>query len=61
MRLSKAEKEAIIDVLNEKLAGGANDLRDSLGISNDQAAKLMRHLDSACTKIARTLKRDSTI
>ena len=31
-RLTKAEKSALVDVLNERIAGGTEDLRDALGL-----------------------------
>lgn len=50
-RLTKREKEAVIDVLNEKLAGGAEDLRDALGISLAEAEKMMTRLERAVQKL----------
>ena len=54
-RLTKLEKSAVVDVLNERIAGGADDLRDAMGISEKAAEKMMERLESATEKLARKL------
>lgn len=50
-RLTRLEKEAVIDVINERLAGGAEDLRDAMGISLAEAEKMMTRLERAVQKL----------
>jgi hypothetical protein len=60
-RLTKAEREAVVDVLNERLAGGTDDLADALGIEDeDEAAKMMERLRSARNKLRATARAKST-
>jgi hypothetical protein len=51
MRLTNAEQEAIRVVLCERLAGDARDLEDALGISEQDAIKMMARLESALGKL----------
>jgi hypothetical protein len=51
VRLTKKEKLAIIDVLNERMAGGVEDLRDALGISLKEAEQMMTRLERAAVKL----------
>ena len=53
-RLTKLEKSAVVDVLNERIAGGVEDLRDALGISEKDAEKMMDRLESVVTKLGRS-------
>ena len=53
-RLTKLEKSAVVDVLNERIAGGVEDLRDALGISEKDAEKMMDRLESVITKLGRS-------
>jgi hypothetical protein len=51
-RLTKKERDAVVDVLNEKLAGDAEDLRDALGLETVEAGEAMLALlDSAMLKL----------
>lgn len=52
-RLTKKEKEAVIDVLNERLAGGPDDLRDALGISIEDAQRMMTRLENVISKLSK--------
>ena len=54
-RLTKLEKSAVVDALNERIAGGPEDLRDALGLSQKDAEKMMERLESAVTKLSGTL------
>jgi hypothetical protein len=52
-RLTKKEKEAIVAVLHERLAGSAMDMRDALGLASEEAAEnMMAELQSAVTKLS---------
>jgi len=51
VRLTKLEKEAVVDVLNERLAGGAEDLRDALGLTMKEAERMTERLQSALEKL----------
>ncbi len=51
-RLTQREREAVIDVLNEALAGGADDLRDALGLSERDADQMFSRVESARDKLA---------
>ena len=55
MRLTKREIDAILDVLNEREAGGIEDLRDALGITDKEAELMMKTLNSAATKLRKRL------
>ncbi len=50
-KLTKKEKEAVIDVLNERMSGGSEDLRDALGISLKDAERMMTRLENVVTKL----------
>ena len=57
-RLSQSERMAVVEVLNERLAGGASDLRDALGLESvEDAEKRMKLLDSAKVKLAASLRK----
>jgi predicted transcriptional regulator len=53
MRLTKAEKEAVLDILHERLAGGTEDLKDALGISEKEADKMMERLNNVVLKLTK--------
>ena len=57
MRLTKLEIDAILDVLNERIAGGSEDLRDALGITEKEAEQMMTRLERAAEKLALRLKK----
>jgi len=57
MRLTKAEKDAVLDVLNERVAGGTEDLRDALGISDKEADQMMARLENVIRKLTPAPKR----
>ena len=50
-RLTKLEREAIVEVLEERIAAGTEDLADALGLEDDEAEKMMQRLQSARTKL----------
>ena len=49
--LTDRQADAVIDVLNERIAGGADDLRDALGLTNKAANEMMRILDRVLHKL----------
>ena len=50
-KLTRKEKDAVIDVLNERLAGGTSDLKDALGISEKDAERMMVRLENVVRKL----------
>ena len=56
-RLTKLEIDAVLDVLNERIAGGSEDLRDALGITEKEAEQMMTRLERAAEKLALRLKK----
>ncbi len=55
-RLTKAEMDAVCRLLDERLAGGADDLKDALGCSIREAEKLIKLASSATTKLSNLLE-----
>jgi hypothetical protein len=51
-QLTEYEIKCTIHVLNERLAGGPDDLRDALGVSNSEAARMYAALNRAVTKLS---------
>jgi hypothetical protein len=51
-RLTAYEIKCVLDVLHEKLAGGQDDLRDALGVSNSEAARMCSALERAVEKLS---------
>ncbi len=51
-RLTKKEIKAVLDLLSERLAGGAKDVRDALGITDDEADEICMLASSAMKKLA---------
>lgn len=49
--LTERQRDAIADVLNERLAGGVDDLRDALGISNKEAKAMWIILERVQKKL----------
>ena len=49
--LTDRQADAVIDVLNERIAGGTDDLRDALGLTNKAANEMMRILDRVLHKL----------
>ena len=56
-RLTANEIEAVITLLNERLAGGDEDIRDALGCSQEEAELLVARAISAIDKLSDRLKR----
>ena len=54
-RLTKLEVAAVVDVLNERLAGGTEDLKDALGITEQEADRMMERLYNAKHKLEERL------
>jgi hypothetical protein len=54
-RLTKNEIRAIVDILNERLAGGVDDLGDALGMEDDEAERVMQYAESALGKLGQRL------
>ena len=52
MRLSTAEREAVLAVLDERIAAGADDLADALGLEPEEGQELLEALQSARHKLA---------
>lgn len=50
--LTQRQCDAVVDVLNERIAGGTDDLRDALGLTNKAAAEMMRILDRVLNKLS---------
>lgn len=50
-RLTKLEKKALVDIINERIAGGHEELRDSFGITDKEAEAMMKRLESALIKL----------
>jgi len=50
-QLSNAEKEAVIAVINERLAGGSENWRDAIGCTQEEANKTFDLLKSALEKL----------
>jgi hypothetical protein len=50
-RLTKRETEAVVSVLNERLTGGWENLRDALGLEPYVAEQMMDVLEGALTKL----------
>ena len=51
-RLTRLEWKAVQDVLNERIAGGAWDLRDALALTDREAVAMMRRLERVAGKLA---------
>ena len=49
--LTKAEREAVVAVLLERVAGSTQDLRDAIGLTNRQAITMMHALERALDKL----------
>lgn len=49
--LTVKQREAVLDVLNERIAGGVDDLRDALGLSKREAGDMMRILERVTNKL----------
>lgn len=50
--LTPKQREAVVAILNERLAGGTEDLRDALGMTNKEAADMMRVLERVTVKLS---------
>lgn len=50
-KLTEYECRCVIDVLNERFAGGVDDLRDALGLTNREAARAWSALERALKKL----------
>src|ERR1700722_11852324 len=50
--LTPKQQEAVLDVLNERIAGGVDDLRDALGLEPKEAREMMRILERVTNKLA---------
>lgn len=51
--LTAKQREAVCTVLDERIAGGVDDLRDALGLPNKAAAsEMIRMLERAANKLA---------
>lgn len=48
--LTPLQRTAVLDVLNERIAGGVDDLRDALGLEPKEAREMMRILERVRTK-----------
>jgi len=55
MYLTKAERNTLLLVVNERLAGGPDDLADALGIDLDEAEQEVSRLQLIATKLAHSL------
>jgi hypothetical protein len=55
MRLTKEEIRALIDIVNERLAGGDEDMRDALGVSLEEAERISEAAERAISKLAKQL------
>lgn len=55
--LTERQGEAVIDVLNERMAGGIDDLKDALGLSQKQANATWAALGRALVKIQDAMPR----
>lgn len=51
-RLTRKEKEAVCEILQERLAGCPEDLANALGCSEKEAETMWRRLVSAADKLA---------
>jgi hypothetical protein len=51
VRLTNLEKKAVLAVLLERIAGGTEDLKDALGLTEEEADRMMDLLDSAAEKL----------
>jgi hypothetical protein len=49
--LTKFERQAVLSILNERLAGGVDDLRDALGLSKAEAARYFAALERVSKKL----------
>lgn len=50
--LTPKQQDAILDVINERIAGGVDDLRDALGMETKEASEMMRILERVRTKLS---------
>lgn len=51
-KLTEYERKCVLGVLHERLAGGVEDLRDALGLSNAEAARMWAALKRAVEKLS---------
>lgn len=49
--LTPKQQDAILDVLNERIAGGVDDIRDALGLEPKDAREMMRVLERVVSKL----------
>lgn len=55
-KLTPKELDAVIDVLNERIAGGEDDLRDALGLTTAESKLVMNRLERALDKLSAELE-----
>jgi hypothetical protein len=57
LRLTPFQRDALLSVVNERIAGGVGDLRDALGLDDRQADRTMAALERVVDKLLTTAKR----